>query len=165
MSIRMPGMRMLRTFKDRQSTKESFMKKGFGFYAVWFSVLMAAGALISYLRNCRTQYFASFGVDSKIICLLTAGVLLQIILLIAGGRKLQPVEDVLFIIIPAVYMGALLAFVSARITEAAFIFTFENNAGNMADLLSALAGIAFSVLAVLSSLIAAWFDIRKEVKA
>lgn len=141
------------------------MKKGFGFYAVWFSVIMAACALISYLRNCRTQYFASFGIDYRIIWLLIAGALLQLILMIAGGRKLQPLEDILFIFIPAIYMGALLAFVSARITEAAFIFTFENNAGNMADLQSALAGIAACALAVISSLLAAWFDIRKEKNA
>ena len=140
-------------------------KRGAGFFLTWFALLMAADALISYLRNCRTHYFASFGIDRRIVALLLAGIILQIILLVFSVRKFRVIGDVISMALPAVYIAALVAFLSARLTEIAFIFTFENNAANMADLQSALAGIAFCMLAAASSLIAAWFDIRKDVEA
>ena len=79
--------------------------------------------------------------------------------------KFRVIGDVISVALPAIYMASLVAFLSARLTEIAFIFTFENNASNMSDLQSALAGIAFCMLAVIISLIAAWFDIRKDVEA
>ena len=139
-------------------------RRGAGFFLTWLSILMAVDALISYLRNCRTHYFLSFGVDSKIVVLLLAGIALQIVLLVFSRPKFRVIGDVISVALPAIYMASLVAFLSARLTEIAFIFTFENNASNMSDLQSALAGIAFCMLAVIISLIAAWFDIRKDVE-
>ena len=161
------------SYKEKAVFKSAFgfsrrydvKRRGAGFFLTWLSILMAADALISYLRNCRTHYFLSFGIDRKIVILLLTGVVLQIVLLVFSVPKFRVIGDAISIALPAVYMAALVAFLSARLTEIAFIFTFENNASNMADLQSALAGIVFCVLAVILSLIAAWFDIRKDVEA
>ncbi len=137
--------------------------RGAGFYLTWFTVLMAIAAVISYICNCRTHYFASFGIDRKIVFLLVAGIALQFVLFVCSTGKLRMTGDMIAIVLPAIYAAALIAFLSARITEIAFILTFEKNAANMADLQSAIAGIAFCALAVVGSLTAAWFDIRKDV--
>ena len=137
--------------------------RGAGFFLTWFTVLMAIGSVVFYLFNCRTHYFASFGIDWKIVFLPVAGIILQFIQFACSTGKFRIAGDMIAIVLPAIYAAALIAFLSARITEIAFIFTFENNAANMADLQSAIAGIAFCVLAVVGSLVAAWFDIRKDV--
>lgn len=53
-------------------------------------------------------------------------------------------------------------FVNVRVNGIAAVMTFENNARNMADLTSAIVGIAGCLVAAIVSIVSAFFDVSKE---
>lgn len=134
-----------------------------GFYLTVLTILTAAASLVFYLVNCKTAYFASFGVDGILVALAMGAILAECVFLAAGERSVKkPLVDLL----PpaaAVLLAVLAAFlISNRANSIAAIITFENNAQNMADLASALAAMISGIIALIISITASFFEVVKE---
>lgn len=133
-----------------------------GLYVTAVSAIAAVVALVYYIINCNTAYFANLGLSPVVVGCVIAAIILQVILIVVG-MKAQPMwADALPVIISVLLMLATINFVSARIMGIAAIMTFENNAANMADLNSAIIGIAACLIATIVSIAGSFFDISKE---
>ena len=141
-----------------------FMKKqSAGFYFTVLSAVLAVVGVVFYLVNCKTAYFANFGVNAVVVACAVIAVVVQAVLVGAsqamGGKKAL---DVLFLAAAVLLAVAFVTFVGARVASIATIMTFENNASTMADLSSALVGLVCMALAMVASIAASFCRIVKE---
>lgn len=143
----------------------TFIKKqSIGFYFAAATIVLAAAGLAMYFKNCSTDYFSNLGKDPMIIAAFLAAIVAELILAAAEqkGRKIW--MDLLPIVSSVLLMLGTIWFLSSRVNGIASIMTFENNANTMADLSSAIVGIALCLIAGIVSIIASFFDIVKEAE-
>ena len=138
-------------------------KKGAGLVFAVLSALLAVAAVIAYLYNCRTPYFATIGVSSFVVGCAIAGAVIQLLAVALGWKGQKVWMDILPVAASALLMAATIRFLGIRINEIAFIMTFQKTAANLADMRSAVIGIALCAAALLVSWLAAFFDIAKPV--
>lgn len=135
--------------------------KDAGFYLTIITVVAAVAALVCYVWNCRTDYFASYGISKVVIGCMVVGILTEILVLGTGKGEPKIWKDILPVLGAVLLMVAAIQFIGLRINEAAFIMTFQKNASNVADLESAIAGIICCLVASILGMCAAFFDIKK----
>ena len=135
--------------------------KGAGFYLTTITVFAAVAALVCYVWNCRTDYFASYGISKVVIGCMAAGILAEILVLGTGKGEPKIWKDILPVAGTVLLMVAAIQFIGLRINEAAFIMTFQKNASNVADLESAIAGIICCLFATVLGMCASFFDMKK----
>lgn len=137
-------------------------KLSIGAYLTCASAVLALIGLIAYLVNTGTDYYAKMGVDSAVVGCLVA-VVVATVLRFAVGMKGNPLwADILPVCTVVLAVVAMVMLLNARVNNLAAVFTFENSAANMADTTSCIVAIACCVLAVIVSMISAFFDITKE---
>ena len=134
-----------------------------GAYLSCVVVILAVVGVIAYVVNTGTNYYAKMGVDATVIvCLIAAAVLIAariVVGLIAGNPMwsgILPVAGSVFAVVGFMYL------VNARVNNLAAVFTYENNAANMADTTSCIIAIACALITVILSIVAAFFDVTKE---
>ena len=86
---------------------------------------------------------------------------MQILAIALGWKKQKTWMDVFPVAASAFLRAATIRVAGVRINEIAFIMTFQKTAGNLADMKSAVVGIALCLAALLVSWVAAFFDITK----
>lgn len=133
-------------------------KKSAGFILIILSILAAAASLAAYLINCRTDYFSSFGINRILLACILAGILVQLMALIAGRKGWKTWMDILPVASSTLFTAATVWFIGTRINEIAFIMTFQKNDNTLADMRSAVIGIAFCLAAAVICWIASFFD-------
>ena len=134
---------------------------GIGFYATGLSFVAGAVALVFYIINTGTDYFANLGVNPMVAGCAAAALIAQLVLLVLS-RKEQPVWlDLVAAAAPVLLMIAFASLIGARVNGIASIMTFENNAQTMADLSSAIVSLVAFFLAWLIGVISSFFNIRK----
>ena len=138
------------------------MKKSAGFYMTILSALAGMIALVTYMVNCRTAYFAGLGVSPVVVGCLVIAVALQVAYLIMTKNGHKMWIDILAVIPPVLLIEAVVTLIGGRVNIFAAIMSFENNAKNMADMTSAIVAIATCVIAILISILASFFDTVKE---
>lgn len=141
----------------------NFLKKqSAGFYFSAIVLVLTLAGLTMYLKNSATDYFSNLGKDPVILgCLIAAAVaeLLWIVLSQKGTKKWMDLLPVAVSVL--LFLGGVL-FAGSRVNGIASIMTFENNAQTMADLSSAISGIALCLISGVVSIVASFFDITKE---
>ena len=120
------------------------MKKSAGFFMTIISAAAAVVGAVAYFVNCRTNYFVNLGLNPVVMGCAVAAILCQVVYLVVTRNGHALWSDILTVAAPALLMVAAITLVGARVTGIAAIMTFENNAQNMADLSSAIVGIAAS---------------------
>ena len=138
------------------------MKKSAGFFMTVLSAAAAAVGAAAYFLNCRTNYFVNLGVNPVVMGCAIAAILCQVVYLVATRKGHALWSDVLAVLPPVLLMAAAITLAGARVNGIAAIMTFENNAQNMADLTSAIGGIAACLAAAVTGIIAAFFDTVKD---
>lgn len=138
------------------------MKKSAGFYMTILSAAAAVVGAAAYFMNCRTSYFVNLGLNPVVMGCAVAAILCQAAYLAVTQKGHALWSDVLAVLPPVLLMVAAITLVSTRVNGIAAIMTFENNAQNMADLTSAIVGIAGCLIAAVAGMIAAFFDTVKE---
>ena len=126
------------------------------------SAVLAVIGFVFYMINTKTNYFAGSGVSTPVVACLIAAVVCMVVYIVVGLRGTPVWADILPIASSALLVAGLMNFASARINGIAAVMTFENNAQNMADLKSAVLGMVFVAIAMIVSIIAAFFDITTE---
>lgn len=129
------------------------------------TVISAAAAVVgaaAYFMNCKTNYFINLGVDPVVMGCAVAAIVLQVVYIVATRKGHQLWTDILAVISPVLLIIATITLTGARVGSIASIMTFENNAQNMADLTSAIVGIAACLIAAIVGIVAAFFDTVKE---
>lgn len=137
-------------------------KIGAGLYVNLVTIIATVVGFIYYMINCNTAYFANLGVNPVVAGCIIAAVILQIVLIVIGMKNQPMWADILPVATSVLLMLGTINFVSARVNGIAAIITFENNAENMADLNSAIIGIAACLIATVISIVASFFDVTKE---
>ena len=132
-----------------------------GLYITAISAILALVGCVAYLINTGTNYYAKMGVDSTVLLCLIAAAALTVIRIVIGLKGTPVINDLLPVCAAVLLSVGLMMLLNARINNLAAVFTFENSAANMADTTSCIAAIACCVLAVLVSIISAFFDISK----
>lgn len=138
------------------------MKKSIGLYLTILSAIAGIVGIAFYVVNCGTNYFVNLGINTTVVACGVAAIVIQILYIILTGKGYKNWHDVLAVIPPVLMIVAAITLVSTRINGIAAVMTFENNAENMADLSSAIVGIAGCVVAALVGIIASFFDTVKE---
>ncbi len=132
-----------------------------GFYLNAAAAVAALVGAVGYLINCGTNYFANLGVDPMIVvCVIGSAVLLGAYVVLAQKEQKLWMDAIPVAVSVLLMVGTLLMVVS-RVNSIAAVMTFENNASNMADLVSCIVGIAGCLVATVVSIVAAFHDIRK----
>ena len=133
-----------------------------GLYVACASAIFALIGLIAYIVNTGTNYYAKSGVDTTVVLSLALVAVLAVVR-IAVGMKGNPLWADLLPVCAAVFgvLGFMLL-VNARVNNLAAVFTFENSAANMADTTSCIVAIAFALLSMIVTFVAAFMDITKE---
>ena len=139
-------------------------KKGAGLVLTILSILLATASVAAYLYNCKTPYFSTIGVNALVVWCIVAGIAMQILAIALGWKKQKTWMDVFPVAASAFLMAATIRFAGVRINEIAFIMTFQKTASNLADMKSAVVGIALCLAALLVSWVAAFFDITKTTE-
>lgn len=137
--------------------------KSVGFYLTIITLFLAVAALVCYITNCRTAYFANYGISKSVVICMAAGAAAELIVMVSGKGTPKIWKDFFPVAGAVLLMTAAIQFTGLRINEAAFIMTFQKNASNVADLQSAIAGIACCLVASLTGMCAAFFDVEKSV--
>lgn len=138
------------------------MKKSAGFFMTVLSAALAAVGAVAYFVNCRTAYFVNLGLSPVVMGCVIVAVLLQCVYLGITARQGHALwSDILPVLSPVLLIVAAITLVSTRVNGIAAIMTFENNAQNMADLTSAIVGIAGCLIAAVIGIAAAFFDTVK----
>lgn len=137
-------------------------KQSAGFYLTAVSAVAALVGLIGYLVNCGTNYFVNLGIDYAVVGCAVAAVVLQAAYLLVAQKGQKIWMDILPVAVSVLLMVAMLLMVNTRVVSIAAVMTFENNAKNMADLTSAIVGIAGCLVAAIVSIVSAFFDVSKE---
>jgi len=138
------------------------MKKSVGFFMTVISAAAAVVGAAAYFMNCKTNYFINLGVDPVVIGCAVAAIILQAVYIVATRKGHQMWTDMLAVLPPVLLIIATITLAGSRISGIASIMTFENNAQNMADLTSAIVGIAACLIAAIVGIAAAFFDTVKE---
>ena len=130
------------------------------------AILSAAAAVVgavAYFMNCRTNYFINLGVDPVVMGCIIVAILVQCLYVGITARQGHALwSDALPVISPVLLIVATITLAGSRISGIASIMTFENNAQNMADLTSAIVGIAACLIAAVIGIAASFFDTVKE---
>lgn len=129
------------------------------------TIISAAAAVVgavAYFMNCRTNYFINLGVSPVVLGCALAAIVLQVVYILATQKGQALWTDLLAVIPPVLLIVATINLAGSRISGIASIMTFENNAQNMADLTSAIVGIAACLIAAIVGIAAAFFDTVKE---
>lgn len=138
------------------------MKKSAGFFMTIISAAAAVVGAVAYFMNCRTNYFINLGVSPVVLGCALAAIVLQVVYILATQKGQALWTDLLAVIPPVLLIAATINLAGSRISGIASIMTFENNAQNMADLTSAIVGIAACLIAAIVGIAAAFFDTVKE---
>lgn len=149
----------------------NFIKQqSIGFYVNALALIAAIVALVYYFINCNTSYFLSSGMNSGVLACSFGVIVLEVVILaggqfaVAGGSPvwLRILLDVCAVAVSVMLMCAFAFFLSDRINAIASIATFNQNAQNMADLMSAIYGMIAYVIAVVLSIFASYFKVNKR---
>lgn len=135
------------------------MKKGIGFYLSGATLVLSVVALAAYFINCGTAYFSKLGTNPVVIGCFAAGIVLALASMFLS--KVPVLGDAAIICAPAALIYGLINFVNDRVVGIAAIFTFENNASNMADLTSCLVAMVVTVLAVIVGVVSSFTPATK----
>ena len=126
------------------------------------AAVLAIVGLIAYLINTGTAYYAKMGVDTVIVVCLIAAAALSLIRLFFGKSGTPAWTDLIPVCASVLAAVAFMFLLNARINNLAAVFTFENNAANMADTTSCIVAIAACLLAVIATVISAFSDTASE---
>lgn len=137
-------------------------KKSIGLIFTAIAVIAAVVGMVAYFVNCGTTYFTNLGVNPIVAGCGIVAIILEFLFLCVGLKGQPMWADILPVVSAVLFMVTLVMFISVRVNGIASIMTFENNASNMADLSSAIVGIAACLIAVIFSITASFFDITKE---
>lgn len=141
----------------------TFLKKqSIGFYVSAIVLILSLGGLAMYLKNSATSYFSNLGKDPVILACLIAAAVAELLFIVLSQKGLKKWMDILPVMVSVLLMLGAVLFASSRVNGIASIMTFENNAQTMADLSSAVTGIALCLIAGIVSIFASFFDIVKE---
>ncbi len=136
-------------------------QNGIGFYTTGLSFVAGVVALVFYMINARTDYFANLGVNPVVVGCTAAAILVQVLLLVLSKQE-QPVWlDLAAVAAPVLLMVAFINLTGSRVSGIASIMTFENNAQTMADLSSAIVSMAALLIACVIGIVSSYFNIRK----
>ena len=140
------------------------MKKKFtaGAVIACLAAVLAIVGLISYLVNTGTNYYAKMGVNASIVICLIAAAVLSVARLFIGQTGKPAWADILPVAASVLAVLGFMFLLNARVNNLAAVFTFENNAANMADTTSCIVAIAASLLAVIVTIVSAFSDTAKE---
>lgn len=140
----------------------SFLKKqSVGFYFSALTLIASVVGLVYYLINCNTAYFSNLGTSSIVLGCAIAAIAAQVLYLLLA-QKGGIAADIMPVIAGITLMTAAGNFVASRVNGIAAIMTFTNNTQNMADLSSAIVGIAALVIAALLNIISSFMSVTKD---
>jgi hypothetical protein len=137
-------------------------KNSAGLFLTALSAILALVSFIAYMVNAGTAYFGNLGVSPAVAGCTVVAIVLEVVLIVVGKKGTPVWADVLPVVSSVLLIVATVMFISVRVNGIAAIITFENNAQNMADMTSAIVGIATCLIAAIISIIASFFDISKE---
>lgn len=136
-------------------------QNGIGFYTTGLSFVAGVIALVFYMINAKTDYFANLGVSPVVVGCTVVAVVAQLVLLVLS-RQEQPIwMDLAAVAAPVLLMVAFINLTGSRVNGIASIMTFENNAQTMSDLTSAIVSMAALLIACLIGIVSSYFNIRK----
>ena len=136
-------------------------QNGIGFYATGLSFVAGVVALVFYMINAKTDYFANLGGSPVVVGCTVVAVVAQLLLLVLSKQN-QPIwMDLAAVAAPVLLMVAFINLTGSRVNGIASIMTFENNAQTMSDLTSAIVSMAALLIACLIGIVSSYFNIRK----
>ncbi|WP_291245220.1 hypothetical protein [Fournierella sp.] len=136
-------------------------QNGIGFYTTGLSFVAGVVALVFYMINAKTDYFANLGVSPVVVSCTVVAVVAQLLLLVLSKQN-QPIwMDLAAVAAPVLLMVAFINLTGSRVNGIASIMTFENNAQTMSDLTSAIVSMAALLIACLIGIVSSYFNIRK----
>lgn len=136
-------------------------QNGIGFYTTGLSFVAGVVALVFYMINAKTDYFANLGVSPVIVGCTVVAVVAELLLLVLSKQN-QPIwMDLAAVAVPVLLMVAFINLTGSRVNGIASIMTFENNAQTMSDLTSAIVSMAALLIACLIGIVSSYFNIRK----
>ncbi|MDY4166793.1 MAG: hypothetical protein SOY27_04800 [Fournierella sp.] len=136
-------------------------QNGIGFYTTGLSFVAGVVALVFYMINAKTDYFANLGVSPVVVGCTVVAVVAQLVLLVLSKQE-QPIwMDLAAVAAPVLLMVAFINLTGSRVNGIASIMTFENNAQTMSDLTSAIVSMAALLIACLIGIVSSYFNIRK----
>ena len=136
-------------------------QNGIGFYTTGLSFVSGVVALVFYMINAKTDYFANLGVSPVVVGCTVVAVVAQLVLLVLSKQE-QPIwMDLAAVAAPVLLMVAFINLTGSRVNGIASIMTFENNAQTMSDLTSAIVSMAALLIACLIGIVSSYFNIRK----
>lgn len=136
-------------------------QNGIGFYTTGLSFVAGVVALVFYMINAKTDYFANLGVSPVVVGCTVVAVGAQLVLLVLSKQE-QPIwMDLAAVAAPVLLMVAFINLTGSRVNGIASIMTFENNAQTMSDLTSAIVSMAALLIACLIGIVSSYFNIRK----
>lgn len=136
-------------------------QNGIGFYTTGLSFVAGVVALVFYMINAKTDYFANLGVSPVVVGCTVVAVVAQLVLLVLSKQN-QPIwMDLAAVAAPVLLMVAFINLTGSRVNGIASIMTFENNAQTMSDLTSAIVSMAALLIACLIGIVSSYFNIRK----
>ena len=132
-----------------------------GFYTTGLSFVAGVIALVFYMINAKTDYFANLGVSPVVVGCTVVAVVAQLVLLVLSKQE-QPIwMDLAAVAAPVLLMVAFINLTGSRVSGIASIMTFENNAQTLSDLTSAIVSMAALLIACLIGIVSSYFNIRK----
>ena len=136
-------------------------QNGIGFYTTGLSFVAGVIALVFYMINAKTDYFANLGVSPVVVGCTVVAVVAQLVLLVLSKQE-QPIwMDLAAVAAPVLLMVAFINLTGSRVSGIASIMTFENNAQTLSDLTSAIVSMAALLIACLIGIVSSYFNIRK----
>ncbi|OUN83940.1 hypothetical protein [Gemmiger sp. An50] len=136
-------------------------QNGIGFYTTGLSFVAGVVALVFYMINAKTDYFANLGVSPVVVGCTVVAVVAELLLLVLSKQN-QPIwMDLAAVAAPVLLMVAFINLTGSRVNGIASIMTFENNAQTMSDLTSAIVSMAALLIACLIGIVSSYFNIRK----
>ena len=136
-------------------------QNGIGFYTTGLSFVAGVVALVFYMINAKTDYFANLGLSPVVVGCTGVAVGAQLVLLVLSKQE-QPIwMDLAAVAAPVLLMVAFINLTGSRVNGIASIMTFENNAQTMSDLTSAIVSMAALLIACLIGIVSSYFNIRK----
>ena len=137
-------------------------KTSAGLFITCLAVILAVVGVAAYMVNTGTNYYAKMGVDTNVVTLLVAAIVVEVLAIVIGLKGTPVIGDILPVAGSVLLTAGLVMLLNARANNLAAVFTFENSAANMADTTSCIVAIGACLLAMLVSLVAAFTDITKE---
>ena len=136
-------------------------QNGIGFYTTGLSFVAGVVALVFYMINAKTDYFANLGVSPMIVGCTVVAVVAELVLLVLSKQE-QPIwMDLAAVAAPVLLMVAFINLTGSRVNGIPSIMTFNNNAQTMSDLTSAIVSMAALLIACLIGIVSSYFNIRK----